>query len=179
MHDRADARLPRPKSMLRALALIGVLAATLGSASPAHARGGKSRLDSVERQVIREVNRVRAAHGLHRLSKNRSLARSADYHCWDMLRRNFFAHSSSNGTSMDTRVRRYARATRIGENLAYVRRGRGRGMARQIVSMWMSSPAHQAVVLSPTFGKLGVARRNGTLGSMRVVVFTADFASRG
>jgi len=166
--------------MTRTLAVAGVAAAALGTAAPAdeaEARRGKSRLDPTEKRIIREVNRVRARHGLHAYSASRALARSADAHSRDMLRADFFAHVSSNGTSFEGRVRRYTRAARIGENLAWVAGGR-RHVARQIVSMWMSSPTHSAALLAPDFTKVGVARRTGRIGRMKVTVFTADLATR-
>jgi uncharacterized protein YkwD len=178
MHDRTATPLPRPKSMMRALAAGGLMAATLGHAAPADARGGQNRLDSTERKVISLINGQRAARGLPPLTRSRRLARSADYHSWDMLRGNFFAHASSSGASFQGRVRRYSQAARVGENLAYVRNGQGRGQAERIVGMWMASPDHQAVLLSPGFRKIGVARRTGTLGTLRATVFTADLSSR-
>lgn len=179
MYDRADA-LPRPRSTVRRLALTSALTATLGlgTTAPAQAGGDQSRMDRTERKVLRVVNRIRASHGLRRLYRNRSLSRSADYHCGDMLRANFFAHASSNGTPFDTRVRRFARrSARIGENLAWVSGGGELGIAQRIVSMWMASPSHRAIILTPDFRSVGVARRTGTLGSVRAVVFTADFSS--
>lgn len=179
MHDRAAPPLPRPKSMMCALATTGALAAALGPAAvPADARGGKNRLDRTERKVIRIVNVYRRASGLPPVSPSRRLARSADYHSWDMLRGNFFAHSSSSGASFRGRVRRYSGAARVGETLAYVPKGQGRGQAGRVVGMWMNSPTHRAVLLSRSFRKIGVARRSGTLGSVRATVFTADLSSR-
>lgn len=167
----------------RTLTLILLLAtlalSLLGTAAPlAEARGDRARLDGAERALVREINRTRRAHGVHRLHRNRSLQRSADYHCWDMLRANFFAHSSSNGTSFQSRVQRYTRKRRIGENLAYVSSRNGRQAAKEVVSMWMNSPGHRASLLSPSFSRVGVARRIGNLGSRRVAVYTADFASK-
>ena len=94
-----------------------------------------------------------------------------------MLRGNFFAHASSNGTSFEGRVRRYTRAARIGENLAWVPGGRGIS-ARAVVSMWMSSPSHRTALLSPDFARIGVARRTGLIGRQKVTVVTADLATR-
>lgn len=179
MHDRADALSPRPKSIARALAATGAAAACLGPVGlvdVADARG-TSRLDPTEKRVIREVNRVRARSGLAAYSSSRALARSADFHSSDMLRGNFFAHASSNGTSMEGRVRRYTRAARLGENLAWVPGGR-RISVRTVVSMWMSSPSHRAALLAPDFAKIGVARRSGRIGRTKVTVLTADLATR-
>lgn len=178
MYDRVATPLPRPKTMMRALATTGALAAALGHAAPADARGAQNRLDPTERKVIRLINAQRAARGLGLLTANRRLSRSADYHSWDMLRGNFFAHASANGASFQGRVRRYSQAGRVGENLAYVPKGQGRGQAERVVGMWMRSPSHQAVLLNPGFRKIGVARRAGTLGRIRATVFTADLSSR-
>lgn len=179
MHDRAAA-LPRPRTTVRALALSSALTATLGfsSTSSAEARRDRSSMDRTERKIVRAMNRVRASHGVGRLYRSRSLSRSADYHSRDMLRGDFFAHQSSNGTSFDARVRRFStRPARIGENLAWVSRVGERGLAQRIVSMWMGSPAHRAMLLAPAFRSVGVARRMGALGSVRAIVFTADFSS--
>lgn len=182
MDDRAGS-LPRPKSITRrALASCGAAAALAGAgaASPAEAqrRTSESRLDRTERYLVFEVNRVRASYGLPHYSRSRALARSADYHSWDMLRGDFFAHASSNGTSFEGRVRRYTRAARLGENLAWVPGVRRRGVVRRVVGMWMGSPSHRAALLSSDFRKIGVARRTGVIGTTRVSVFTADLATR-
>ena len=174
MNDRAEARLPRPKSNLRSLALGGAVLATVGVAAPPVAHGS-SRHDPTEKRVIRLINKNRAFFNLPKVRTSPALARSAEFHSRDMLRRNFFAHASSSGTPFDRRVRRYKRAVRVGENLAYVR-GRG-SSARRVVSMWLNSPQHRAVIFNRSFRRIGVARRGGSLGSGRVTVFTADFSS--
>jgi len=178
MHDRAAVRPLRPKSRLSASIVAGVLLATVGNAAPAQARGGSSRLDPTERRVIRLINANRRAFGLRRVVVSRALSRSANYHSRDMLRRNFFAHNSSNGMPFDARVRRYKRAARIGENLAYIPGAGKGGQARQIVSLWLNSPEHRSVLLSRSYRRIGVARRTGRLGGARVTVFTADFTSK-
>ena len=52
------------------------------------------------------------------------------------------------------------------------------GSARRVVRMWMSSPPHRAILLSGRYRRIGLAKRTGTLGSMRACVVTADFASK-
>lgn len=180
MHDRAEARLTRPKSNLCALALGGAVFATAGIpvAVPADAYAGSSRLDPTEKRVIRLINRNRMYWGLPKVHANRALQRSADFHSRDMLRGNFFAHSSSSGLSFHKRVRRFKRAKRVGENLAYVPRRKRGAHARQIVTMWINSPAHRAVLFNRSFRRIGVARRTGQLGRLRATVWTADFSSK-
>jgi uncharacterized protein YkwD len=145
--------------------------------NPAGAVAKTAALDRGERKVIKLVNRIRARHGLRRLRACAPLARAANDHTGDMLRADFLSHSSSDGTPMPSRVRRYTGADWVGENVAAVSR-RG-STARRVVRMWMNSAGHRAVLLSPSGRRIGVARRAGRLGSAKRAVFTADLASRG
>lgn len=175
---REDANIPA-RTLTPALLLLALLMAALAALSmPAPADAAGARLDRAERALLREVNRTRAAHGLHPLRRSRRLQRSADYHCWDMLNANFFAHASSNGTSFERRVKRYTRKRRLGENLAYVPSEAARHAASRVVAMWLGSPGHREALLSPSFSRIGLARRIGKWGDFRVAVYTADFASR-
>jgi uncharacterized protein YkwD len=141
---------------------------------PARASADRGNLDRAERKVIRLVNRIRARHGLRRLKTSRRLARAASEHTGDMLARDFLSHSSSDGTGMAQRVRRYTGARWVGENIAVVS---GRATASRAVRLWMQSPPHRAVLLSPSGRRIGVGKRRGRLGSARRAVFTADLAS--
>ncbi len=175
---REDGNIPA-RSLTPALLLLAMILAVLAALSmPAPADAAGTRLDRAERALLREINRTRRAHGLHRLRRSRRLQRSADYHCWDMLHANFFAHASSNGTPFQKRVKRYTRRKRLGENLAYVPSQKGRRAAVQIVQMWLNSPGHREALLSRAFSRVGLARRIGKWGDFRVAVYTADFASK-
>ncbi len=142
---------------------------------PAQAPADRVRLDRGERKVVRIINRIRRRHGLRRVRPARSLARAATAHSGDMLRRDFLGHHSSDGTPMSMRVRRYTRARWIGENIAAVS---GRRTARRAVRMWMRSPGHRAVLLSPAGRRIGIGKRRGKLGSAPRAVITVDLASR-
>jgi uncharacterized protein YkwD len=173
--------MPFPAAIhTRLLGIVSALAIfAIGSVAPAPAQAATSRLDRQEKRVIRFINSIRSGRGLPRLKVSRSLNRAAHYHSWEMVVGNFFAHPSRNGTSAATRVRRYKNARRVGENLAFVPRSQRNNAAWTVVEMWMNSPGHRAVLLSPGFRRLGVARKSGSLGGgRRGVVFTADFASR-
>ena len=144
---------------------------------PAKASADRGHLDDTERKVIRIVNRIRARHGLRRLRPNRRLAVAASTHTGDMLRRDFLSHASSDGTDMSARVRRYSGTKRwIGESIVAMS---GRATARKAVRLWMDSPPHRAVLLSPSGRRIGVGKRRGKLGSARRAVFTADLTSTG
>jgi len=154
--------------------LVSALAVAAGPAAPP--AGAGAGLSRAERHVVRHVNDVRARHDLGRLRASRALSRAADRHTRDMLRRDFFDHTSSDGTPFDRRVRRYADARTVGETLAAL--GRRRGGAAAVVRMWMDSPPHRAVLLDSGFRRIGLARRWGKLGDAGRSVVTADFASR-
>ena len=143
---------------------------------PGAAHAKSAGFDGTERKVVRLVNRIRARHGLKRLRASRALARAANDHTGDILRTDVFSHCSSDGTPMPARVRRYTGADWVGENIATV--ARRRKAARKVVRMWMASPGHRAVLLSPSGRRIGVGKRAGMLGSARRAVFTADLASR-
>ena len=120
-------------------------------------------------------NAIRAHAALERVRASRALGRAADFHTRDMLKANFFAHPSSNGQSMFARVASFASAKLLGEVIAYL--GGGSGAAGPVVRMWMHSAPHRAMILTPRFRRVGIARRTGSLGGAKVTVFTADFAS--
>jgi uncharacterized protein YkwD len=155
-----------------------VIAALLVVLLPSPQAKAASRLDRVERSIVRKLNRIRATHGLPGFRTSSRLAKAADFHCADMLRANFFAHSSSNGQSMGARVESFRHSNWVGETLAYVPTAGARGQASRIVQMWMNSPPHRASLLDGKFTRIGVARRKGALGGQPSIVFTADLASR-
>ena len=137
----------------------------------------KPRVDNAERAIVRAINRQRAKHGLSQLRSSRRLARAADFHSWEMLDADYFAHESRDGGPFSERVRRYVSPRAIGETLAMLS-GCGPKAAKRVVRMWMNSPPHRAIVLDSGFRRIGIARRWGTLGGSRMAVVTADFASR-
>jgi uncharacterized protein YkwD len=105
------------------------------------------------------VNLERARHGLAPLRENPLLAQAGARHAQDMVRRRFFGHTGSAGTTVAQRVRRsgYLRRARrwaVGEALAF---GRGaQATSAAIVAAWLRSPAHRGILLDRRFRELGV-----------------------
>jgi uncharacterized protein YkwD len=137
----------------------------------------KPHVDGKERAIVRAINRQRSKHGLSGLRSSRRLARAADYHSWEMLDANYFAHESRDGGSFDARVRRFANHKALGETLAMLG-GCGPKAARRVVRMWMNSPGHRAILLSSSYRRVGIGKRTGDLGGDRACVVTADFGSK-
>jgi uncharacterized protein YkwD len=149
-------------------ALSTLFALSLAAAAPA-AQAGGPRVDRGERAVVRAINRARSAYGLRALRSHRRLARAADVHTRSMLRSNTFSHGA-----FSARVRRYVSFRRVGETIAM----RTRCSASGFVAMGLNSPPHRAVLLSGSFRRIGIGRRQGSLGYGRACVITADFGSR-
>jgi uncharacterized protein YkwD len=158
------------------LACVGLLAALV--VVPAAAFAGGPRLDKRERAMIRGINHQRARYGLAAVKPNKHLSRAADYHSWEMLDANYFAHTSRDGGPFDERVRRYVNKRALGETLAFLGGSCGRGSAHRVVKMWMDSPGHRAILLSSSYRRIGLAKRVGSLGSTKACVITADFGSK-
>ena len=145
---------------------IAVIAACAAMVSPAPASGASA----VDRQIIAEMNRVRADHGLQALRQDGRLARAAHFHSADMMRRGYFDHGD-----FGSRLSRFGVRGSMGENIAW---GSGPyGTAAAIVQQWLNSPPHRAIMLSPRFHLVGVGSVRGTFsGYAGARVVTADFA---
>jgi uncharacterized protein YkwD len=158
----------RSTSLIRGSAIL--LGLALVPAAPAGAAG--PRMGRTERAIVRKLDHQRAHFGLRALRSSRSLARAADGHSREMLSRNYFAHSSANGASFATRIHRFTHARMVGETLAMLM-GCRHHTAHQVVTMWMHSPPHRAIVLTRGLHRVGIAmrKRHG------VCMVTADFAS--
>lgn len=150
-----------------------MLGSTQISTAPAHA--GSAKQDRVERSVLKQVNAIRAQHGLRQLRRSRALARAADVKAREVTQTQVLSHDSPDGTPMHSRVRKYVKAKSVGETIGYVPAGSRQATA--IVNAWMASPSHRQALLSPQFRRVGVGRRNGSMGSSRVTVVALDLAS--
>ena len=163
--------------MFKRRATLAVAGLTLGCALPAApAEAGSAKQDRVERAVVQQINAIRAQNGLRKLRRHRGLARAADEKALEVATTKVLSHSSPDGTSMDQRVRKYVRATQVGETLGYVP-ARSK-QAKRIVDGWMASPGHRAALLSPSFRRVGVGRRKADLGSGKIAIIALDLASR-
>jgi uncharacterized protein YkwD len=128
-------------------------------------------LTRAESRLLRDLNRVRTAHGLAPLRYDPHLQRAARAHSHDMLVSQIFQHGA-----FGIRMAQFdVKGTLIGENLAW---GNGPfGSATGIVRAWLLSPEHRANLLRPGFTRIGIGDLVGAfLGYNRAHVVTADFA---
>src|SRR5262245_20997936 len=107
------------------LVLVVALALSSGAgafASSDSTKPGLTRDTSLEALVLREINTVRASHGLGALSSSSALSRAAIGHSRSMALEGYFAHESQNGTPFWQRVKQFyvtsSKGWTVGENLA-------------------------------------------------------------
>ncbi len=148
--------VPVRRGLAAACLLVCFLLPSTASASARHNR--------IEAALVRAMNQVRAGYGLPALHSSAGLARAADAHSASMLRRNVMSHGA-----FTSRVRRYVRLHRVGENLAWM----SRCDPNAIVRMWLNSAPHRRVMLSRSFRRVGVGQRSRA----NACFITADFGS--
>ena len=84
-----------------------------------------------------------------------SLAEIAMLHSMDMAAQGYFSHTSADGTSMGDRVFPYWNAGyTVGENIAASSIDRN---DQHVTDMWLNSPGHCALIMSPNFTHAGIA----------------------
>jgi uncharacterized protein YkwD len=133
-------------------------------------------------QLLRALNHARSAHSMPKLASARALHSAALRHSEDMIARNYFAHTSPTGSTLTYRIVRSGFVSghwwRGAETLAW---GTGaRAGAAATVAAWLRSATHRAIVLSPSFRWVGIARYCGRFaGYSGACVWTADFVVRG
>ena len=143
--------------MKKILHLALVLAVTvsfgLGSfPAEAHAQVSQPTLHAGGIFLYTNVERYRA--GLPILASDPALSRAAMLKMQDLFARQYFAHESPSGETIDDLADRVGYAyLAIGENLAM-----GTFQTnKEVVDAWMDSPGHRENILSTTYSQIGVA----------------------
>jgi uncharacterized protein YkwD len=170
----------RSRYVLAAVAILGALLVSPASARVADQAGAfPARPGATLAQPLLDgINAVRRAHHLHALRHNPRLGSAALTHARAMARLGFFSHSSPDGTSASTRIRRFYPSSSVGETLLW---RSPTASAGQALSMWMSSAPHRRILLSSAFRQVGIvavhiSRGAGAFGGRPVTIVVADFA---
>jgi uncharacterized protein YkwD len=122
------------------------------------------------------LNEQRAQAGLPPLVSDRRLTRAARRFSLAMVRRRFFDHVSPEGSTVGQRVRQAGfSGGALGETIAW---GSGeQSTPGAIVSGWMGSPGHRAIILDGQFHRVGVGVAPGSPAGMGGATVTGDFAA--
>ena len=130
----------------------------LDACGPVDERPQQAGVGAAGQATLCLLNRERTARGLAALRENGLLDQTSVEHSDDMVKRNYFEHNSTDGRTVEDRLRAvgYARGVNAsgGENIAY---GVGaEATPRSIVSAWMHSPPHRADILRQAFTEVGI-----------------------
>jgi uncharacterized protein YkwD len=154
-------------------------------ALPAARSGPISSVDSLEVQLLAEVNATRSRYGLSQLTPSPKLAAAAQSHSREMGERGYFGHASVDGTDPVSRVGRYYtrkgyRSWWVGENLAW---WSPTIEANDVVKRWLASPVHRKELLTPRWREIGISAifvqaAPGVFKGMDATIITANFGMR-
>jgi uncharacterized protein YkwD len=124
--------------------------------------------------IIQLVNQSRTENNVQVLNENEILDKVAQDKLDDMLKNNYFAHTSPAGITpwhwFDENKYDYRYA---GENLAL-----GFSSVENEHKAWMDSLTHKKNILNPNYKEIGVAVRKGTIDGSLVTVAVQEFGSR-
>jgi uncharacterized protein YkwD len=154
---------------------------TLGAALAPSAAEAAVTPTRAERRVLAAINREREAAGLAKLGFKPALMRAARAHTRDMAARCVLTHTGGDGSTVAERLRDFGYGSsgysswKVGETIASAPTGTGFAKPAAIVALWMGSPGHLEVLMTPGFRDVGVGITYGDDG-MRY--FTVDFGRR-
>lgn len=151
-----------------ALAIVVFAGSLAGAAAPADA----ATLDAAETELQRVVNEFRGSKGLPTLQVSDTLTFSAKWMAQDLAVYSYFSHTSLDGRSPTQRMADAgypAASTWTGENLAA-----GQTTAREVLTGWINSPGHYAVLTNPHYRAIGLGRAYSA-GSTYKTYWAANF----
>jgi uncharacterized protein YkwD len=165
------------------LAVLLTAVAIGGGAATAHGAGATGpvvRVPSLEADVFAAVNAVRRERGLKALRPSATLAAGAQRHSMSMAQEGYFAHRSTQDAPFWARAEAGRHFHSVGENIAWASPTLS---ASETVALWLSSPAHRAILLARSWRVIGLGAVHaqaapGVFAGLDVTVLTADFANR-
>ncbi|GGJ29748.1 CAP domain-containing protein [Streptomyces brasiliensis] len=108
-------------------------------------------------EVVELTNRERRRAGLPPLAVDPLLQAAAQAHSADMVTRDFYSHTSPEGSQpWDRAAAARSRRRTIGENIAC-----GQRSPAEVVKGWMNSPGHRANILKRDFTHIGIGFAGG------------------
>lgn len=163
-----------------ALALSPAAASAASSCAGATANVRQASNQKLVRSTLCLLNAERGKRGLRRMRLSTKLSKAARRHSRDMVRRDYFSHTSLSGASFVDRIRRSgylsgATSWMVGENLAW---GSGpRSTPRQTVRAWMRSPGHKHNILTARYLHIGIGIVPGAPARVgrTAATYTTDF----
>ena len=124
-------------------------------AQPQSADAGLWRPDANECAFLKAINLYRRSHGVAPVAFSRSLGMAADYHSAYMAKTDDVDHSLSGGLAWSQSILNfgYPEGYGMGENVLA-----GRSSAGGALTLWSSSPLHDANMLNKSWKAIGIGR---------------------
>ena len=130
-------------------ALLGGLAAASSAANAATTTVSDATLEAT---VVKLTNEARVKNGCAALRTDAKLTLAARGHSLDMVKLNYFSHTSkTDGATFVTRAKRAGYTGAIGENIAW-----GYRTAETVTKGWLDSPGHRANIMNCKAKAVGV-----------------------
>lgn len=124
-------------------------------------------------ELLQDTNKERQDAGLPSLQLNDDLSHAAYLKAQDMLKKDYWAHTSPDGVEpwkwLGDVEYNYSSA---GENLA-----KNYPSAGATINAWMNSPTHKANIISEKYTEIGFATASGTLEGSPSTIVVALYAS--
>jgi uncharacterized protein YkwD len=134
---------------LIAAAIPATLLGLVLTASPAQAAVRST--GSLEVEAVTVTNQMRHKYGCKAVRTDAKLTAAARRHSTDMVRKNFFSHTSSDGSNFVTRVKRAGYTQPASENIAW-----GQATGKDVVNAWLNSPGHRKNLLNCSVKAVGI-----------------------
>ncbi|MBC7461711.1 MAG: CAP domain-containing protein [Thermoleophilia bacterium] len=144
-----------PSARIVHLVTLAFVALALALIAPHEAHAAPRSTNAAEAAQLRTINRFRVAHHLPRLRLDAHLSKTAAWHARDMGVRNYFSHTDSVRRDPFQRMLAfgYPLVRARGENLAA-----GNASVPATFRQWLNSPPHRAVLMTPYYHAIGIAR---------------------
>lgn len=127
-----------------------------------------------ESEVIALTNNTRVKEGLNPLISNTKLSAAAEDKAYDMLKNNYFAHTSPKGVEPWFWIKKAGYDYKYaGENLAI-----NYTSAKEQQNAWMKSPTHRANILNAHYQEIGVATVEGEINGEVSIVTVELFGTQ-
>lgn len=126
-----------------------------------------------QHQILEYINQERQSHGLPTLELHPGLNQAAESKANDMLRSNYWSHTSPSGREPWDFVEATGYAYSVaGENLA-----RNFSSAQGMTAAWMASPSHRANILHTQYQETGIAVVQGQMNGRNTTLVVQMFAA--
>ncbi len=134
-----------------AVTALGLSAAFTFQIHTAGASDAASSLATIRTKIDTFTDSARKKAGCKPLAIDSKLSLAAQRHADDMSAKNYFSHTSKDGTTWQKRIKRTGYTYPGGENIA-----RGFTSSWSVVQAWMDSPGHKRNILTCSFKRIGV-----------------------